>query len=77
MSLFLVIDIGTSSAKAAIYQEDGRKRMSFNTTYDVNYPRLGWAEQNLQDWWTATQHLCQKILQETRAEEINCISVSG
>lgn len=77
MSAYLVIDIGTSSAKAAIYQEDGRKRSSFSMTYAVNYPRLGWAEQNPQDWWTATQHLCQEILQETRAEDINCISVSG
>ena len=77
MSPYLVIDIGTSSAKAAIYRENGRKIASFNTTYAVSHPRLGSAEQDPLDWWTSAQHLCHQVLQVIKPEEISCIAVSG
>jgi len=77
MRSYLVFDIGTSSAKMAIFQEDGKLEAKFHTSYAVSYPQLGFAEQDPSLWWNAIQRLCSEVWQVIKAGEISCISVSG
>src|SRR5664279_3641816 len=62
MSMYLAIDIGTTSAKAALYQEDGSLFAVKNAAYPIQYPAQGWAEENPLDWWQAVKQLCHEIL---------------
>ena len=62
--MLLGIDIGTSSIKAMVMEEDGNVIGIKAKGYEVHIPREGWAEQNPQEWWEA---LCE-ILQGLKAE---------
>lgn len=77
MTGYLAIDIGTNSAKAAIYQEDGRLATSAQVDYPVDFPAPGWAEQDPQTWWQAVQQLCGRVLAQAGNPGIACIAVSG
>ncbi len=52
--MFLGIDIGTSSVKAVIVDNDGRVIDQTTAPLDVSRPQPLWSEQNPADWWTAT-----------------------
>jgi sugar (pentulose or hexulose) kinase len=75
--MYLAIDIGTTSAKAALYQEDGSLFMVKNAAYPIQYPALGWAEENPLDWWAAVKQLCAEILPAAGNPSIACICVTG
>lgn len=76
MGCFLTIDIGTTSAKVALYSAGGALMSSHTAGYSLRYPRSGWAEQEPEDWWQATCRCCHAIL-EGLDEEIQVIAVSG
>ena len=72
--MLLGIDIGTSSIKAMVMEEDGNVIGIKAKGYEVHIPREGWAEQNPQEWWEA---LCE-ILQGLKAEYPKAMSqISG
>ncbi len=62
--MLLGIDVGTSSIKAMLMEEDGKIAAVKAKGYDVHFPQPGWAEQDPEEWWEA---LCV-ILQSMRAE---------
>ena len=49
----LGIDVGTTGAKAALFNGNGRLTGLGQAEYPTHYPRPGWAEQDPQDWWQA------------------------
>lgn len=77
--MLLGIDVGTSSIKAMLMEEDGKIIGVRTKGYDVKIPREGWAEQDPEEWWEA---LC-RILKEMKMEHscefetINGIGFSG
>ena len=75
--MYLSIDIGTTSAKAALNRPDGTLAGSQSANYPIQYPRSGWAEQNPDDWWDAVRQCCHQLLQSTSREKIRVVSVSG
>jgi D-xylulose kinase len=77
MAMYLAIDIGTQSAKAALYQEDGRLHTIKSAAYPIHYPVQGWAEEDPQDWWRTVQQLCGELLAATGNPPIACICVTG
>ncbi len=77
MSLYLTIDIGTSSAKVALFEQGGTLLTSNSSSYPVYYPQPGWAEQNTEDWWSATQGLCKKVLREAGYPPLRSVCISG
>jgi len=54
MSYLLGIDIGTTSTRALIIDEQGAPVASHATEYQLATPRPNWAEQDPHDWWRAT-----------------------
>lgn len=71
---FLGIDLGTSSVKVIIMNEDGQVICSVSKDYDVSYPKVGWAEQNPEDWWTATRDGIREIVKDSK---IDASSIKG
>ncbi|MBA2521028.1 MAG: xylulokinase [Chloroflexia bacterium] len=51
---FLGIDLGTSAVKALVVDEAGLLRGMGSAEYPTHHPRPGYAEQDPNDWWTAT-----------------------
>lgn len=49
--LILTIDVGTTNVKAAVFQEDGKVLAIEGFEYPTHFPRVGWAEQDPEDWW--------------------------
>ncbi len=75
--MYLSIDIGSTSTKAALYHPNGKLCASQSEEYGVHYPHPGWAEQDPSAWWQATQECCRRLVPEQRGQRIEAISVSG
>ena len=77
MHIYLVLDIGTSSAKAGLYREDGTLLNASSAAYEVAYPDAGWAEQNPVDWWEAVQTISREVLKANAGSQVRAVCVSG
>lgn len=53
-TLLLGIDVGTTGAKAALFDIEGNLQTVAQSEYPLHHPRPGWAEQDPEDWWKAT-----------------------
>lgn len=53
--MYLGLDIGTSSVKAVLIDEDQAVVASETAPLDVSRPHAGWSEQDADDWVTATE----------------------
>lgn len=51
--LFIGLDIGTSTVKAAAFRADGQRLAEAQAAYPTYHPQLGWAEQDPADWQAA------------------------
>ena len=58
--VWLVFDIGTGSAKAALVSA-GQILVSTNAAYETAYGDGGVVEQDANDWWRAVQHSCREL----------------
>ena len=67
------LDVGTSGVKALAVAEDGEILGRAEVGYGLSTPRPGWAEQDPEDWWRATQ----QALEELGAREVAGIGLSG
>ncbi|MGB3897191.1 MAG: FGGY family carbohydrate kinase, partial [Mesorhizobium sp.] len=52
--MFLGIDLGTSSVKAALIDEAGKTLAEASRLYPVRSPRPGYAETTVERWWEST-----------------------
>lgn len=77
MTYLLAQDIGTSSAKAALFTSDGVLVRSCSTFYDVQRPAPNWAQQNAEVWWDAFCENNHKLLDGLDISCLAAISVSG
>ena len=71
---FMGVDLGTSSVKIIVMDESGQVTASISKEYNVSYPKIGWAEQNPEDWWKATRDGIRDLL---RISDIDGTTVSG
>jgi xylulokinase len=51
------LDVGTSSVKGIAVAPDGEVLAVAESSYPLSIPRPGWAEQDPEDWWRATQEV--------------------
>ena len=77
MSVYLAIDIGTSSAKAALYHQEGRLLASRWREYPLLHPKSNWSEQNPAEWWQAVQLICKQLAAENPRIKVRAVCVSG
>ena len=75
----LGIDLGTTTAKAAIIDfENGVVAIS-GVEYPTYYPKPGWAEQDVDDWWNAVRRAIFEVMGKAKVDpsEIAGIAVSS
>jgi xylulokinase len=73
VSTLVGLDVGTSGVKALAVAPDGEVLASAEVGYGLSTPRPGWAEQNPEDWWRATQ----EALESLGARDVAGIGLSG
>lgn len=73
-SSILVIDLGTSSAKAVLFSRQGAVLADSEVSYDVDILDAERHEQDPETWWTAAVEASKQV---TPGHEIAAISLSG
>jgi xylulokinase len=77
--LFLGIDIGTASAKAALTTAEGKVVATAARPHRMSIPRPGWAEHDPESiWWDGVVTLCRELLGDgERVPAAVCVSGIG
>ncbi len=77
--MLLGIDLGTSSVKAALVQQDGRCLAVSSQPYAISTPQSGWAEQDPEGWVQAACRATRMALAASgaRPEQVAAVSLSG
>jgi xylulokinase len=73
----LGIDLGTSAVKAVVVDEEGQVRGRGGAEHPITYPTAGAAEQNPEDWWTATITAVQQAVAQASGFRITAIGLTG
>ncbi len=75
----LGIDVGTTGSKALLIDRRGEVRASATTEYPMYTPQPLWAEQDPEDWWSATVRSIREVLEKAQArpEEIAGVGLTG
>lgn len=73
----LGIDLGTSSAKALVLDEQGHTLSVGTAPYEVMAPKPGWAESDPDEWWQATLEAARLARAEAPHAEISAIGLAG
>jgi xylulokinase len=55
------LDVGTSGVKGLALDEDGAVVAKAEAGYALSTPRPGWAEQDPEDWWRATEQVLAQL----------------
>lgn len=76
MSL-LGIDLGTSSVKAIVLDEQGQELSQGKAEYEVTSPQPGWAESDPAAWWKATVEAVRAALAQAQGISISALGISG
>jgi xylulokinase len=61
MSIAIGLDVGTSGVKALAVSETGKVLAIAEEEYPLSIPRPGWAEQDPEDWWRATERALDRL----------------
>ena len=70
------IDLGTTLAKCAIYDETGRAVARADKEMKVNYPKAGEAEQDAYEFYTISCELIRKCLRKSQIDTKSIIGIS-
>src|SRR5260370_41378979 len=73
-SVLVGVDIGTSSAKGAAYDPDGRALGTVEIAYRHETPRRGWAEADATVWWRATCRILRSLADTVRPAQIDGVA---
>ena len=79
MRYLLGIDFGGGASKATLLREDGVIAATHTTEYATAYPRVGYAEQNPDDWFAATAENISGVLKKSgiSPDEICAVSLDA
>ena len=64
MPYILALDQGTSSSRAIVFDERGRKLGAAQKEITAHFPRPGWVEHDPEDIWAATLDTSRRALEE-------------
>ena len=76
MNYLLGIDLGTTSIKVSLFAESGRYVDSRTSSYPIDVPQPGFAEQDPLDWWNGFLYASQ-ALHEAHSEAFKQIAGIG
>ncbi len=68
MKYLMGIDIGTSSCKVALFDEDGSVVYAVTSEYSLYYPQEGYVEQDPNEWWDVASASILKCINESNVE---------
>ncbi|SNS60851.1 xylulokinase [Anaerovirgula multivorans] len=74
---FIGIDIGTTSVKIIVIDENGKIIKSIGKEYPLSFPKPLWSEQNPEDWWKQSIDGLGELLDGLDKNEVKAISFSG
>ena len=74
---YIGIDLGTSSVKLLLVDEQGTILKTVSREYPLFFPHPGWSEQNPDDWWTAVQDGLQELTDGVDKSAIQGIGCGG
>lgn len=74
--MYLGLDLGTGSAKVALYGEGGERVREASVAYAVTAPHPGWAESDPGEWWAALGHVTRKVVGEDGGR-VRALGLSG
>lgn len=80
MAAYIVAhDLGTTGDKATLFSTEGLLVGSSFSAYSTSYPKIGWAEQDAADYWSAFCNTTKSLIEKTKISpaEIACVSFSG
>lgn len=76
-NLLLGVDVGTTGAKAMLFDEDGRILGSASEGYPLLTAGVGLSEQRPMDWWNAIVHIVRKVCSTPElAQNVRGLSLS-
>ncbi|MFN8452799.1 MAG: FGGY family carbohydrate kinase [Anaerolineae bacterium] len=78
-SFVVASDLGSGSCKTVILNEQGRAISRAQQEYPTAYPRLGWVEQNPEDWYGAFCTTVRAALQKSGVDtgQIRAVGIVG
>lgn len=74
---YIGIDLGTSSVKLLMIDEEGKIIKTVSKEYPIYYPHPLWSEQNPNDWWEMTKQGLKDILDGIDSSKVESIGFSG
>jgi xylulokinase len=79
MGFLLGIDLGTSSVKCMLAEEDGSTWKVAEREYPILSPNSGWSEQDPQAWWQMTVEAVQDLIAraDIKGNEVKAVGMSG
>ncbi len=79
MKYLLGLDIGTTSTRALLINENIELIATSTSDYNLITPKSGWAEQIPEDWWTASIKTIRNTIEKSNIspKDIECIGLSG
>lgn len=79
MRYVIGVDIGTSGTKTVLFDEKGTSIESYLVEYPLIQPKIGWAEQDPEDWWNATYTSIKAVITKSgiNPEDIKGVGLSG
>ncbi len=76
MPYILALDEGTTSARAALYDERGNRLSIRAVPFQAHYPHPGWVEQDAEDIWQAQLEAARAVMAGAR-EPVSAIGITN
>ncbi len=73
----LGVDLGTSSIKLVVMNDDGSIAASAGAEYGLSFPHPGWSEQEPEGWVKGFSESIQKLAEKIDLKQIEAISFGG
>lgn len=74
---YIGIDVGTSSTKLLLVDEEGNILKSASKEYPTSMPHNGWSEQDPAEWVNAVMESLGKLLEGENAGDVRAIGIDG
>jgi xylulokinase len=74
-ALLLGVDVGTTTAKAGVFEVDGRLLALADSAYGIDRRQPDWAEQDPRTWWQAFVDLVEALAADVDVARIRAVGI--